>query len=99
MKVTIVLVLLVFSIIFITPDVFSQFQLPIINMTISTDKEVYYNYETVKFECENYTLELDYSDCVPSWANPYRVLFNGKLFSYKSFNGLMNKANYFIIKY
>jgi hypothetical protein len=45
-------------------------------------------------ENEDEGYELDFSfEQITSWDNPYKVWFNGKLYSYKTFTAAKSKVN------
>ena len=51
------------------------------------------------FESEEDILEIWHSAGGPNWKDPFQGMFNGEFFSFKTFNGLNNKAKYFIKTY
>lgn len=53
------------------------------------------------FENDERSLEVSFLErsARSGWANPFRALFNGKLFSYRTYKGLKNKVDNLISKF
>lgn len=60
---------------------------------ISGNEIVFTNEETQD------SIEVSYRKGGPNWANPLQAMFNGELFTYKTFNNFERKVNEYVEKY